>query len=69
MTPLLEKLFSRIGLKFTQPYTVPFVPSRGTTLNKAGLPSHYSGAKLHRRAVQKGIGVKHHGLRCDGVTV
>ena len=37
-------------------------------INKDGLPRGYPGAKLARRAIQKGIAVKHHGLRVDGVT-
>lgn len=37
-------------------------------IDKSGLPHGYPGAKLARRAVQKGIGVKHHGLRADGIT-
>lgn len=37
-------------------------------IDKSNLPSGYPGAKLHRRAIQKGIGVKHHGLRQNGVT-
>lgn len=49
---------------------------RGTTpprrkkglIDKSGLPHSYPGAKLARRAMQKGIGVKHHGLRADGIT-
>ena len=35
-------------------------------IDKSGLPSGYPGAKLARRAMQKGIAVKHHGLRMDG---
>lgn len=37
-------------------------------IDKSGLPHGYPGAKLARRAMQKGIGVKHHGLRADGIT-
>ena len=37
-------------------------------IDKSDLPRGYPGAKLARRAVQKGIGVKHHGLRVDGIT-
>ena len=37
-------------------------------IDKSDLPRGYPGAKLARRAIQKGIGVKHHGLRVDGIT-
>lgn len=47
----------------------PTTPARRKGLiDKSDLPRGYPGAKLHRRAIQKGIGVKHHGLRQDGVT-
>lgn len=36
-------------------------------IDKSDLPRGYPGAKLARRAMQKGIAVKHHGLRQDGV--
>ena len=68
MTPLLSRLFARIGLPMKFKHGQPFVPPRGTKLNKEGLPKGYPGAKLHRRAVQRGIAVKHQGLRQDGVT-
>lgn len=37
-------------------------------IDKSQLPHGYPGAKLARKAMQKAIGVKHHGLRQDGVT-
>ena len=36
-------------------------------IDKSDLPHGYPGAKLVRRAMQKGVGVKHHGLRQLGV--
>lgn len=45
----------------------PAAPRKGR-IDKSGLPHGYPGAKLARRAMQKGIAVKHHGLRQDGVT-
>lgn len=68
MNTLLQRLFARVGLAASFNYGSSFVPSRGTKLNKEGLPRGYPGAKLARRAVQKGIAVRHHGLRQDGVT-
>jgi len=75
------KLFSFLAAAMGSAISPNFLASsqavfRGATPNarrkglidKSGLPSGYPGAKLHRRAIQKGIGVKHHGMRQDGVT-
>lgn len=52
-----------------QAYRGPTPPARKKgRIDKSGLPRGYPGAKLARRAMQKGIGVRHHGLRVDGVT-
>ena len=71
MTPLLAKLFARVGLKPTTNYGMPIVPklSRKGGRDKSDLPHGYPGAKMARKAVMKRVGVKHLGLRLDGVTV
>lgn len=61
---------------FSSPVALSHSTFRGPTpaarrkglIDKSGLPSGYPGAKLARRAIQKSIGVKHHGLRQDGIT-
>lgn len=74
------KLFSLLGAMLGG-FSLPISINTGSTfrgptpsarrkglIDKSGLPRGYPGAKLHRRAIQKGIGVKHHGLRQNGVT-
>ena len=70
----LLSFLSGFGLNFAN--IIPRPQFRGATpaapkkslIDKSDLPRGYPGAKLARRAVQKGIGVKHHGLRADGIT-
>ena len=70
----LIKLFAAVMGMMFQPNTLaqrtmfrgptPAARKKGL-IDKSGLPSGYPGAKLARRAMQKGIAVKHHGLRMD----
>ena len=75
------KLFTRLAAAmgsaaFSSPVSLNHSSFRGPTppahrkglIDKSQLPHGYPGAKLARRAIQKGIGVKHHGLRADGIT-
>jgi len=46
----------------------PARPRKGGR-NKSDLPHGYPGAKMARMAVMKRVGVRHLGLRLDGVTI
>lgn len=59
--------FSNFHIQPQFPGTTPPRRKKGL-IDKSDLPRGYPGAKLARRAMQKGIGVKHHGLRADGIT-
>lgn len=71
---IMSMLAAALGLSFAnfdrkQVFRAATPPARRKGLiDKSGLPSGYPGAKLARRAMQKGIAVKHHGLRQNGVT-
>ena len=66
----LSAFFPSFSTFHVQPQFRGATPSRAKKglIDKSDLPRGYPGAKLARRAVQKGIGVKHHGLRADGIT-
>lgn len=67
MTPLLSRLFERVGFKLTFNYGSPFTPrfSRKGGRNKSDLPREYPGAKLARKAIMGRVAIKHLGTRAD----